>query len=353
MPGWTVVIWATVTPDLEDAIEADLREAEPAMAAVVADDDIHVHVIVSRPGVGPEPYQWPDTVRKPDAPGSGTTMGQVLANTSCWGTRQKPGARNRLLVLWGHGALFFPSSGSSLAVPAAEEVFHELTTTHDVVDEAQPAEPALPHIVGYDACRMATAANVLTLAETLDTVPEPMFIGSMVPEPASGWPYFQLLRILRDHESPKAVAAAVVEAYAASVDVPEWCLVAVSLAKVHPLSTALMALRGSAAPNGVHFFQAAAGADIMDDTDLVDLGALMRRLGRITPHPEADAVRRALRGATIARRAAGSLAGRDGVSVRLGLPFDAQAAKWSNPPTWDDYLPGFPALFPRTASAAN
>ena len=148
--------------------------------------------------------------------------------------------RNRLLVLWGHGELFFPSvapppavpaadgptvqsAEPSASVPAADELVAELTPEHSVMG-AVDEQPAAPDIIGYDACRMATVSNVQTLANAL---PEAVFIGSMVPEPASGWPYVQLLRALREPAGPKAVAAAIVEAYAASVDAPDWCLVAV------------------------------------------------------------------------------------------------------------------------------
>ena len=48
---------------------------------------------------------------------------------------------------------------------------------------------------------------------------------------------------------------------------------------------------GTAAPDRVAFFAAADGADILEDTNLADLGALMRGLqvGRVNPEAEAVA----------------------------------------------------------------
>jgi len=347
MPGWTVVIWATVTPDLVEAFEADLREATLALEAI-APEELHVHVIQTTPGTsGPTLRKWPGSVKIPNDVDSVSTLGEALAGASCWGTKDSPTARNRLLVLWGHGELFFPSVASPPAVPAADELVAQLTPEDSVMGSVAQ-QPATPDIIGYDACRMATVSNVQTLANTL---PEAVFIGSMVPEPASGWPYVQLLRALREPAGPKAVAAAIVEAYAASVDAPDWCLVAVSLAGVAALGDKLVTLGSSTAPEPVEFYAAAAGADILDDTNLLDLGALMRRLSRITPHPEADAVLRALREATIARRAAGSLAGRDGLAARAGRPPSrGPVESWPPEPRWSAYLP---ELFPAQEATAS
>ena len=362
-PGWSVVIWATVTPDLDEAFLADLREATLALETIDP-GDVHVHVIETRPGTsGPTLQRWAPPVAIPNDVDSVATLGQALANARCW-TTERPVETKRLLVLWGHGELFFPSAAPSPAVAAAGELSAPggaaslaVLTAEELVRELPPIQPQTaseaagtppPDIIGYDACRMATVSNVETLA---DAYREAVFIGSMVPEPASGWPYVQLLRILRDTGSSKAVAAAIVEAYAASVDVPEWCLVAVSLAEVAALRGALDALAGSTPPGRVEFFDAAAGADILDDTNLLDLGALMRRLGRFEANPEAEAVRGALRLATLARRAAGILGGRDGLATRAGLPPSrALDLDWPPEPEWSAYLPD---LFPTKTAPAS
>jgi hypothetical protein len=219
------------------------------------------------------------------------------------------------------------------SVPSAAEVV-AATRTH-----------LPPDIVGYDACWMANVETVNTLAADL---PEAVFIGSMVPEPISGWPYAELVQILCGPGSPKAVAAAVVQAYAASLAVPDWCMVALDLGAVGKSGTGLTAalsdLMAKPAPPGstpvpgpVEFFAAADGADILEDTDLVDLGALMRRLQVGGPYPEAAAVEQALSTATVLKRRAGSLAGRDGLAVRVGVP--PPHAPLPTDPGWSDYLP--------------
>jgi hypothetical protein len=196
----------------------------------------------------------------------------------------------------------------------------------------------LPHIVGYDACWMANVETVSTLAAD---VPEGVFVGSMVPEPISGWPYAELVRILCGPGSPKAVAAAVVQAYAASLSVRDWCMVALDLKEVRRrntgLTAALRTLKTTAAPAPVDFYSAADGADILEDTDRVDLGALMRRLQLGAPNAEAAAVETALRAATLSKRRAGSLAGRDGLAVRVLVPSPGDPLPPA--PEWNEYLP--------------
>ena len=331
MANWTIVVWAAVTSDLTAAIEGDLREVGLAIGAIdPTEADIELHVAYTKDSKSavkalklPAPIDLGEVA-------TGTKLGEALLRT-----RWNDDDRNRLLVLWGHGALGLPDEKDH-AVPSAREVVKAFTGR-------SPGRPKAPHIIGYDACRMASAPTVLTLARTLT---DAVFIGSMIPEPASGWPYSELMRILSTTSDPKAAAAAIVQAYAASVDVPDWCLIALELGKVGnnskattPGSTrqaqndgdlvkALRDLGNLSAPSDADFFAAASGADTLDDTDLVDLGALMRRLTVPTGDPIADkalaaatdAVREALRKATVATRASGSLAGRAGISVHVKLP---------------------------------
>ena len=249
-------------------------------------------------------------------------------------------------MLWGHGVVAFPSGGPAAGVPAADEVVAALSGL------------AQPDIIGYDACQMATVATVSSLAAAF---PKALFIGSMVPEPIKGWPYLELVQILRDPSlAPDAVAIDIVQAYAASLAVPHWCMVALRLGFVGGggpdlpeelgLTDALESLMTTTKPpDRVRFFSAADGADILEDTNLVDLGALMRglRVDELDPTAAAAqaAVGRAIHSATLAWRAAGELKGRDGVAVRLGVPWGPGAPTdppWPEPPAapeWTDYLP--------------
>jgi hypothetical protein len=351
MSGWTVVVSAAVTFDLKDAITADLREARVALEAMPA-ADIHVHVYLSGPAFDPpQIWSWPP----PDEDRRAKPLEEVLADPEGWAHE----SRGRMLVLWGHGSRAFQGTSgtrSETLVAKLENLGPDVATPTRINHELGACLP--PHIIGYDACRMASLTTVRKLAESF---PKALFIGSMVPEPASGWPYFDMFGALGQKGwGPRAVANALVEAYAASVDTDDWCLVVVDLARLAKgpgldddelgittstrpsLDDALEALIGSKAPDPVMFYAAAEGADILDDTNLADLGALMRRLDAFEPRPEALSVREALRGAILARRAAGNLAGRDGLAVRIGLPppwDEAGDPDWPAEPGWANYLP--------------
>jgi hypothetical protein len=352
-PSWSVIVWAVATPDLEDALKADLGEAGMALEQLPAGCDIHVHVNIVRAVDGsatmwpridnsPNPV-WPAGPVHPHDVPTNTDLDGLLNGAGCWQE-----ADHRFLVLWGHGERAVPTTtpGRDRGVPAVRRVIDAL------------AHHKLPDIIGYDACWMATVHTVITLAEGLTTsegVTTGVFIGSMVPEPVSGWPYAELIRILCGPGDPKAVAAAVVQAYDASLSAPDRSMVALDLAQVAAvgdgeteafgLTQALERLTSSDPPDRVVFYTAADGADILEDTNLADLGALMRGLqvGRVDGN--ANAVALALQAATVSKRTAGGLNGRDGVAVLLGVPGDtAQGPSWPTQPTWGHYFPDLAPL---------
>jgi hypothetical protein len=354
MPSWSVVVWAVATPDLEDALRADLVEAGMSLAQLPAGCDIHVHVNIVRaldgstamwPQIDDSSFNeaWP---RGPDHPHDVATTAEIdelLNDADCW-----EAADHRFLVLWGHGerAVPTPTTGADGGVPAAWKVVDAL------------AGHRLPDIIGYDACWMATLHTVITLAKgltTSDGVTTGVFIGSMVPEPVSGWPYAELIRILCGPGDPKAVAAAVVQAYDASLSAPDRSMVALDLAvmsavkgdhvKADGLTMALQKLMTTTPPGRIAFYTAADGADILEDTNLADLGALMRGI-QVGRDDKAAAVAQALFAATLAKRTAGGLNGRDGVAVLLGVPGDYSPPDppWPAQPSWTDYFPDLPPL---------
>jgi Clostripain family len=352
MSGWTIVVSAAVTFDLKDAINADLREARVALEAM-PDADIRVHVYLSGPAFNPpQTWSWP-----PPRPGRrAQPLEKVLADPKGWAHE----SRGRMLILWGHGSRAFQGTTgtrSATLVSKLEDLGPDVATPTRIHRELDNS--LAPDIIGYDACRMASLTTVQKLAESF---PKALFIGSMVPEPASGWPYFDMFGALGQKGwGPRAVANALVEAYAASVDTDDWCLVVLDLGRLvtggagldddelgytntarTSLNQAIQDLIRSAPPDPVTFYAAAEGADILDDTNMADLGALMRRLDVFHPNAEARAVRQALRGAILARRAAGNLAGRDGLAVRVGLPppwVEAGDPAWPAKPGWSNYLP--------------
>jgi hypothetical protein len=353
MPTWSVIVWAVATPDLEDALRVDLGEAGMALGELPPDCDIHVHVNIVRALDGtttmwpqtnhgtPDPL-WPTGPDHPHDVNTNPDLDGLLSGAGCWQE-----ADHRFLVLWGHGERAVPTkTGRAGGVPGARDVISAV------------AGHRSPDIIGYDACWMATLHTVITLTDGLTTAEGKttgVFIGSMVPEPVSGWPYAELIRILCGMNDPKAVAAAVVQAYDASLSAPDRSMVALDLAevaaaadgetRVDGLIEALKTLIATAPPDRIAFFTAADGADILEDTDLADLGALMRGLqvGRLDP--AAAGVTAALQAATLSRRTAGGLNGRDGVAVLLGVPGDSPPdPPWPTRPGWTDYFPDLPPL---------
>lgn len=333
MGAWTVVVWAVVAPDLRQAFEADLREARTAIAAA-HEAGVHVHVVATGHTVaGRSTWSTPDQAENPNdfrfvpTPGEDPDLEEVLGSTACW-TDDRDDHRNRLLVLWGHGARAFATKSGVPDVP-----------TSDRLEAVRALTSHPPDIIGYDACQMASVETVLPLAERFGAS---MFVGSMMPEPASGWPYVELLRILAAGWSKEATAAAIVQAYASSVDVDDWCLLALDLAKIggdEGLAARLARLDDPArVPAAIDFFDAAHGADILTDTNLADLGALMRRLDLQGKNQPARDVVTALREATTARRSAGALADRDGLAIVVGTPWE-RSRPWPSTPGWPDYLP--------------
>lgn len=360
---WSVIVWAAVTSDLEDAIDDDIREAGTALEAMGAGDGIHLHVFLTGPSRDayrragrPTVHSWPKADGGlPDDPSSPR---EVLERTDCWADD----TRNRMLVLWGHGARAFPTisqedldslrSRTRAPDPLTDRLASNVPTAGRLIANISPfgANPLKPpDIIGYDACRMATLTTVLTLAECF---PDAYFIGSTVPEPATGWPYFQIMQILGTGWGLDAVATALVEAYAASVDSGDWCMVALNFALAQTdrehgrpgLRQELDKLLASRPPSAVDFYSAAQSADLLDDTNLADLGALLRRMERNGSPAKAKNLRTALLQSIITRRSAGSLSGRDGVGVRVGLPIGARDPgddPWplDRPPGWNHLFP--------------
>jgi hypothetical protein len=364
MPGakWSIVVWAVVTPDLEEFIGQDRKEAQTALlagAGVFDSLDVHVFETHVSPGATATTTGAPGATHTLNSPPQGTrakvsgpsaltTIDVALNQVTSWND-----ADHRMLVLWGHGRDAFPSKA-----PLARKVVAAVPSADTIVDVfTGDGKPGRPNIIGYDACRMAMVETALTLRK-LSHIPTSTddkachLIASMVPEPATGWPYFQVLELLTGPWSNKAdtVAAGLIEAYGASVGTPDWSMVAIDLAKVDPLAAALTGLIAATAPTPLELLMAAAGADIFDDTDRADLGALMRRLnadaanaGLPDPYPQARDVLVALGAARGSYSSGGRLKGRDGLAVRVGLPpgsSPSSVAAWAG---WDNYLPDVPA----------
>ena len=262
MPSWSVIVWAVVTPDLEDALKADLKEAGMALRQLPTGWDIHVHVNIVRgfdgsTTISPRSMTPPSTlcghsVRTIRMMSRPTPISMACCPPPNAGRRPTSGSSSCGVMANGP----FPTLSGRAGVPGAAEVVDFLGGHRS------------PDIIGYDACWMATLRTVITLANTMTTG---VFIGSMVPEPVSGWPYAELIRILCGPGDPKAVAAAVVQAYDASLSAPDrrwslWIWLPCAEADDGLASRPWTNLVSTAAPDRVSFFAAADGADILEDT---------------------------------------------------------------------------------------
>ena len=333
MAKWAVVVWAAVTRDLLDPFKSDIQEVARAVGAA-GSENVALTIAFTPTNADAASVRLPDGIGSLGTVQDGHALGDKLLEPGTHWTD----ADRRMLVLWGHGALGLRTIDAPYAVPVPTEVVQAFSGT----------QIAQPDIIGYDACRMASAPTVLALAEgNLTSV----FIGSMIPEPASGWPYAELLDTLGRGQDAETTATAVVQAYAAAVDVPDWCLLALRLDNVAQGAGALRArlaeLRSAPAPGSIDFFAAASGADTMDDSDLVDLGALMRRLADQMEDPPATrelyviaaGITEWIRAATVAHRASGNLDGMQGLSVRVGMPSFSDPKAWPARPGWSDFFP--------------
>jgi hypothetical protein len=112
---WSVIIWATVTPDLEESMARDLKEAMIALDALGPGADIHVHSYLHRPGVR-DPQVLP-AGGVTDDPFVSADLSAVLSRTTCWKDKE----RQRLLVFWGHGTRAFPPSMLGFTTTAEEK----------------------------------------------------------------------------------------------------------------------------------------------------------------------------------------------------------------------------------------
>ena len=135
-----------------------------------------------------------------------------------------------MLILWGHGSRAFQgrrARGAKHWWQSLEDLGPDVPTPTRIYSELGSLACPGHHRVR----RLPDGAPDDGAARWPTSFPKALFIGSMVPEPASGWPYFDMFGTLGQKQwGPRAVASAVVEAYAASVDTDDWCLVVLDLA---------------------------------------------------------------------------------------------------------------------------
>ena len=247
-----------------------------------------------------------------------------------------------MLVLWGHGTRAFPVVDVRQTAPDPEALGPDVMTAERVgkqIGEEVSDSPAAPDIIGYDACRMASRRDRRPLARDVPGGGSSSARWSPS-RPAAGPTSSCSTSCGRDWTTPKPWPPPSCEAYAASVDVPAtgawspWtsarCTTVLAAGPAASWSTSAHRPRRwtSSPPRRVR--------TSCDDTDLVDLGALMRRLDRRGPTEPNEFATDGAQGAASRRRwhdaPSGNLAGRDGLSVRVGCPRGARTASTSGSP---------------------
>lgn len=133
----------------------------------------------------------------------------VLANFVQWGLARYRSA-HRLVVVWNHGSGFrgvrrdiaYDDFGSSLDMPELERGL--------LKGGLGPRKRA--SVLGFDACLMNMLEVVHQFVDCAEFV-----VGSQQLEPGEGWPYDQVLGVMRSQAvTPAALAAAIVKLYIAN-----------------------------------------------------------------------------------------------------------------------------------------
>ena len=122
-----------------------------------------------------------------------------------WGHERYP-AENSLVVIWNHGSGFrsvrrdvgYDDFGSSLDMPEIEIALRNAGIG--------PNNPIT--VLGFDACLM----NMLEIAHHLKEQVK-ILVGSQQTEPNDGWPYDQVLTEVKAAQSPRVLAAKIVDVY--------------------------------------------------------------------------------------------------------------------------------------------
>lgn len=212
---WAFLAYIAGDNDLSDAGLKDIRE----MCKEGSAQNTHVGVQIDTRGehTGAVRYEisppdWSGRAHRiviERIPEPDTGDPEVLKGFLQWGYGRYP-ARNSIIVVWNHGAGFkarrrdiaYDDNGTSLDMNEISGVFERMGFGKK--------RPKIS-ILGFDACLMNMLEIVHHLRNHVSIV-----VGSQQTEPNDGWPYDQALAELKAGSSPKALAAAIVDAYIAS-----------------------------------------------------------------------------------------------------------------------------------------
>lgn len=208
---WGLLAYIAGDNNLSNAGLEDILE----LCAVGASDQVHVGVEIDTYGehTGSLRYEiteadWEGRAHRTvieRLPEKDTGDPETLRSFLEWGFHRFP-ADNRLVVVWNHGAGFrsirrdigYDDFGSSLDMPEIEAAFRKV----GIGPKNKVA------VLGFDACLM----NMVEIAHHFRDQVE-YIVGSQQTEPGDGWPYDEVLKLVRQGPSKEDLAKGIVKAY--------------------------------------------------------------------------------------------------------------------------------------------
>lgn len=215
---WGLYTYIAGDNNLSSAGLRDIREMEKAGAA----DNIHVAVQIDTAGEHTGSVRYEITaadfsgkshrmvIERLDEQNTGEP--RYLADFARWAAQRYP-ARNRLLVVWNHGAGFMHEPTRDIAYDDSSKgdalTMGELRWALANAGFGKGRQGRLS-ILGFDACLM----NMVEVAYEFADIAE-YIVGSQQTEPGDGWPYDKVLAGAKSAKDAGALAAHIVAAYIA------------------------------------------------------------------------------------------------------------------------------------------
>jgi len=330
---WAMYVYIAGDNNLSSAGLSDISEMEDAGAS----KDVHVAVQIDTAGVqdGSVRYEisLPDFAGKSHRtviqrlPEQNTGKPKYLIDFAKWATQRYP-ARNRLLVVWNHGAGFMHEPTRDIGYDDSSKgdalTMGELRLALERAGFGKAPQGRLA-LLGFDACLM----NMLEVAYEFTSLAE-FVVGSQQTEPGEGWPYGDVLAGLHKRPDPKAAAKRIVDVYDRSyrkmgqINVTQSAIELARLPAVgralDRLASVLQALLPARRNAIVEARVRTQGYEEPTYVDLVDLAKNLRSIPDANLRAACDGVTAAVKASIVANKWYGGAVGRScGLSVWFPL----------------------------------
>ena len=330
---WAMYTYIAGDNNLSSAGLSDIREMESAGAS----RDVHVAVQIDTAGERDGSVRY--EISLPDFAGNShrtvierlpeqnTGNQKFLVDFARWATMRYQ-ARNKLLVVWNHGAGFmheptrdigYDDSSKGDALTMAE--------LRMALEKAGFGKAPLGRLslLGFDACLMNMVEVAYEFTGLADFV-----VGSQQTEPGEGWPYGDVVAGFQKRPTPRAAAKHIVQAYDRSyrklgqINVTQSAIELARLAAVgralDRLGRALLALLPARRNAIVEARVRTQGYEEPTYVDLVDLARNLRSIPDANLRAACDAVAVAVNASIVANKKYGGAVSRSsGLSVWFPL----------------------------------